>query len=463
MKKYSERFLNNHSVLKNCRLGLEFEFYSNLSYYKTLEMLNIYLAPIKVHGFNQYHSDFETDEKNFKLEPDLSLGVMGCELITGPMRYYDAKFYLVKILKFIQEYGYTNDKSSIHFNISFTEESDKNLNDLNALKLILTTDEDEIYRVYPSRKDNVYAKSIKKIIPYKEYDFNDVPIDIIKNNLRLPSDKYFGINFLHTTKDRDHQRLEFRYIGGKDYEKNVGQIIYFLDRFIIDTYNSIDSQFTDEDIKRFEEYMDKNISTLKTFSKYDNFIVEYPTVSIQIDQNSVFEVVNSYFDRLFSKLFHLVESTNDLKDCIINFVTSTQRIEVIDANIKANFNIKNIDFINCNLSDGIFEYCSVINSQTINSQLIKCDITGSDITKSKVLNCKVESSQLTDCFFMNGYLNGDLSGAGSIYRSGKMGPYATIGPEVKIVTDGENFFRTKFDEDDYDKGKDEGAIKGYKK
>ena len=64
---------------------------------------------------------------------------------------------------------------------------------------------------------------------------------------------------------------------------------------------------------------------------------------------------------------------------------------------------------------------------------------------------------------MNGYLNGDLSGAGSIYRSGKMGPYATIGPEVKIVTDGENFFHTKFDEDEYDKGKDEGAIKGYKK
>jgi hypothetical protein len=118
------------------------------------------------------------------------------ELVTGPLPYFEAKFYLVKILKFIQIYGYTNEKSSIHFNLSFLEEADKNLNDLNVLKLILSVDEDEIYRVYPSRKNNVYAKTVKKIIPYKEYDFNNIGIDIVRNNLRLPSDKYYGVNFL---------------------------------------------------------------------------------------------------------------------------------------------------------------------------------------------------------------------------------------------------------------------------
>ena len=49
----------------------------------------------------------------------------------------------IKILKFIQNYGYTNEKSSIHFNLSFNEESDKNLNSLNILKLILSIDEEE--------------------------------------------------------------------------------------------------------------------------------------------------------------------------------------------------------------------------------------------------------------------------------------------------------------------------------
>jgi hypothetical protein len=217
MKKYSDKFLNNSNILKQARVGFEFEFYvKDLSYYKTLEIINQELSPVKVWGFRQYHSDFTPDEKNFKIEPDLSGGSNMVELVTGPLSFYDAKYYLIKIIKFINNYGYTNEKSSIHFNISF---QDKDLNDLNALKLILNIDEDEIYRDYPSRKDNVYAKTVKKIIPFKEYDFFNIPIDVIKNNMRLPNDKYYGVNFLNVNNESNSQRLEFRYIGGKDYEK----------------------------------------------------------------------------------------------------------------------------------------------------------------------------------------------------------------------------------------------------
>src|SRR5574343_563358 len=316
MRKYSEKFINDSNILKKAMIGFEFEFYmKDLSYYKTLELLNQYLSPVKVWGFRQYHSNFTPDRYNFKIEPDLSGGANMVELVTGPMEYYDAKYYLVKLLKFIQEYGYTNDKSSVHFNLAFNEKSDKNLNDLNVLKLILETDEDEIYRAFPNRKNNVYAKTVKKIIPYKEYDFHNIPIDIVKNNLRLPSDKYFGINFLHINKGKENQRLEFRYVGGKDYEKNIGQITYFLDKFVVNTNNSIDVGFDDDDIQNLEEYLDDNISMFKNFSKYDNFIVEFPTISLQIDQNYGYDVVNAYYPKIYNKLFHLLDSTEDLKDC----------------------------------------------------------------------------------------------------------------------------------------------------
>ena len=120
MKKYSEKFIHEYSKLATAKIGFEFEFYmKDLSFYKTMELLNKELAPVKVHGFRQYHSDFKPDDKNFKIEPDLSGGSNMVELVTGPMHYNDAKFYLIKILKFIQNYGYTNDNSSIHFNLSF--------------------------------------------------------------------------------------------------------------------------------------------------------------------------------------------------------------------------------------------------------------------------------------------------------------------------------------------------------
>ena len=462
MQKYSEKFLNNIDILKHSRIGFEFEAYmKDLSYYKTLELLNQYLAPIKVHGFKQYHSEFKVDEENAKLEPDLSGGANMIEIITGHYSYMEAKHYLIKILKFLQEHCYTTEKSSIHFNLSFDDECDKNLNDINILKLILSVNEDEIYKSYPSRKNNVYAKSIKKIIPYKEYDFNNVQIDVIKNNIRFPGDKYYGINFLHINEDKEQQRLEYRYIGGKDYEKNIGQICYFLDKFIIDTYNSIDSEFNTNDVSELETYLEKNISIFKTFSKYDSFIVNFPTISLQIDQYNGYDVVNAYYPKVYNKLFSLLDSTDNLSECIINYVTATQKFEIIDAKVKSNFNMKDYDFINCVVSDGIFENCTFVNSDVTNSQIILSKVVGTDIINSKLLNSNVEASNIKDCFFMNGYLNADMEGG--VLRSGKIGPYANISSTTKIVSEIDNFFNTKFDDDAQDVKNDKGALKPFKK
>jgi len=458
MKKYSDKFLNQSSKLKNARIGFEFEFYmKDLSYYKTMELLNQELTPVRVWGFRQYHSDFTPDEKNFKIEPDLSGGSNMVELVTGPLSYYDAKYYLIKIVKFIQTYGYTNEKSSVHFNLSFND-NEKNLNDLNILKLILTTDEDEIYRIFPSRKDNVYAKSVKKMIPYKEYDFFNIPINVVKNNLRTPNDKYYGINFLNINNDKDTQRLELRYIGGKDYEKNIGNLIYFMDRFIINVYDSIDTDFTSEDVNKLEEYLEEHISLFKNFSKYDNFIVYFPTIQLQIDQVSSYDLISAYYPNIYTKLYNVIDATEGLKECIINYVTLTQTVEVVDARIKTTSTLRGYDLINCE-TEGIFEDCFFIGSEITNSQMSKCKLQQSSAQNSKVLNCRVEMSDLTNCYFMEGYLNGDMFGG--VYRSGKLGPYATMDSEVKVVTDDHNFFDTKFDTES--KGDGKGNIKGYGK
>jgi hypothetical protein len=456
MRKYSDKFLNQSSKLKDARVGFEFEFYvKDLSFYKTLELINQDLNPVKVWGFRQYHSDFTPDENNFKIEPDLSGGSNMVELVTGPLDFYDAKFFLIKIIKFIQNYGYTNEKSSIHFNISF---HDKDLNDLNILKLILNTDEEEIYRNYPSRKGNVYAKTIKKIVPFKEYDFFNIPISVVKNNMRLPGDKYYGVNFLHINNDKDSQRLEFRYIGGKDYEKNLGQLIYFLERFIILTHDTIDTDFSSEDVNKLEEYLEDSISTFKNLSKYDNFIVDFPTIQLQIDQDGNYDVVSAYYTKIYNKLFNLIDGSDNLKECIVNYVTTTQTMEIIDATIKSTSTIKGYDLVNC-ICEGIYEDCLFAASEINNSQLVKCRLFNSDAKDTKILNCKVDGSSLTNCYFMDGYLNGDMFGG--VYRSGKLGPYATMDSDVKIVTDNDNFFDTTYDEET--KGDGKGQIKGFGK
>jgi hypothetical protein len=420
--------------------------------------LNQYLSPVKVWGFKQYHSDFKPDAENFKIEPDLSGGSSMVELITGPMDYYTAKYYLTKILRFINEYGFTTDKASIHFNVSFKKDSDKSLNDLNVLKLILNTDEDEIYKLYPTRKDNIYAKSVKKIIPYKEYDFFNVSIETIKNSMRLPNDKYYGINFLHTNDDAGSARLEYRYIGGKDYDKDPGQLMYFLDKFIINVWGAIDVPFTDGDVEKLEEYLKDNISLFKNFSKYDNFLVEFPSIELQIDQSGQYDLVNAYYPKIYNKLFSLIDSVDNLKDCIINYTTTEQKMELVDATIKAHFNIKGFDFIGCKVTDGIYDNCSFINGVVTNTQLTKCDVHDSEVSGSKLFKCKVENSELSNCYFVEGYLNGHMEGG--VFRSGKLGPWATLSSTTKIVSETDNFFATKYDLDQ--KSDKEGKIDGYK-
>lgn len=457
MKKYSEKFVHEYSKLNKARVGFEFEFYMrDLSFYKTLELLNKELSPVKVHGFRQYHSGFKPDDKNFKIEPDLSGGSNMVELVTGPMDYNDSKFYLIKILNFIQKYGYSNDKSSIHFNISFKD--DKDLNDLNVLKLILNTDENEIYRFFPSRKGNIYAKSVKNIIPFKEYDFFNIPIDSIKNNIILPDNKYFGINFLHINDDKENQRVEYRYIGGTNYESNIGNIVYFLDRFILDCYNSIDIGFNQSDADKLEIYLEENINKFKSFSKYDNFIVEFPTIQIQIDQNNMYELVSSYFGKIYEKLYDLIEGTENLKDCIINYITATQKMEIVDGEIKGSLTLTGYEYVNCRIMEGIFEYSNFYGCEINNSQLSTSKIEASDVLGSKVLSCRVENSSLTNCYFMNGVLNGDMNGG--VFRSGELGPYATISPDTKVVGTSDNFFDTKFDSQEKSYKDD---IKGFKK
>lgn len=430
MRKYSEKYIKDWKILSYATVGLEVEFFSNLSFYKLQEQLNEEFNPVQFHGFNTYHASFTPDAKNFKVEIDLSGGNMR-EIVTGPLDYFSAKFYLIKLLGFVQKWGYTTDKSSIHINISFDKtKSDRLLTDLNILKHILETDEEDIYRVFPVRKNNIYAKSIKKMIPFRDYDFSNVAIDTVKNVMKLPDDRYYGVNYLHMN-EYDTARLEYRYIGGEGYENKVGDIIDMMDRFVITTYNCIGQPFDNFDIEELNIFLNKKISNFKNFSTYDNFIVEYPSIKLQIDQVGSYDIVNAYYSKVYEKLFILIDSIGDLKDCTVNYVTETHTVEIVDASFKSVQNINGFEFINCDIFDGIYSNCVFFNCQITNTQLEKSKLDSCDVKDCKLTSCNVESSGLDNCFFMAGYFNGHMTGG--VFRSGKIGPNAIISSTTKVV------------------------------
>jgi hypothetical protein len=450
MKKFSDKYLNNWKILDNAIVGFEFEFYCEKSFYKLLEYLNNSLKPIQVKGFRQYHSPFKPTPYMFKIEPDYSMGSKGIELITGPLKYFNAKIILLKILNILQEHCKTDERCSIHINISFDKEkTNKVLDYLNPLKLLLNVDEDKVYKLFPERKNNFYAKSVKRLIPFKNFNYSSYAINILKENLELPDTKYYGINI----KNSYSGRLEYRYIGGKDYQFKSYEITELMDYFILLTWNSIKTELDDNDKKTLDDYLQLNISNYKNFINLDNFIAEFPLIRLQVDKNDDYGMLKTFYDKLYDKLYEVIINIYNLGNCIINYDTLNQRIEIVNAEFKTIFDLKDIRLINCNIDGGSFNNCEIIDSEIKNAHFNNTLFFNSIIHESKIQTCKTDClTILNKCYVDNTFLDGKMTGG--VFRSGKIGERGLLDQNVKIAATAVNYFGKSTTTDDKKDKKD---------
>ena len=455
MEKYTDKYINKWNILQYAIVGFEFEFYCEKPYHKLLEHLNRELAPITIAGYRVYHSSGKISDSKWKIEPDLSLGQNGVELITGTLPYVNAKIYLLKVLKILQSPGFsTDDKCSIHINISFDPKtSPRILDNLNKLKLLLNVDEDFIYKLFPERENNFYAKTVKRLIPFKGYDFMNNAADLLVNSLELPDTKYYGINLLNVFGGR----IEYRYIGAADYQKKSSEILELMDYFIELSWDCIDQPLTDDDMDELKEYLSDNINQFKNFTKLDNFIAEFPSISLQVDLNSDIIILKTYYEQIYEELYKIITNIYSLNNCIINYNTENQKLELVDATFKTIFDIKNIDIIDSVIDGGSFTNCNFINCEIKTAHLNNCSVLGTDIYNGKIESCKItDGSSLIDCYVFNCMLDGFMKGG--VFRSGKLGQFGEIDKTTKIVTAENNYFRDNKEQSLDDKMKSVGAF-----
>jgi hypothetical protein len=438
MQYFTHSYLNDYNILGKARIGLEFEFLSKVNYHSTLLFLTEKLG-IKVNGIKTYHSDFTPTETEWKLEPDLSGGFSCAELITNPMPYSEARVMLSKVCSILQEIAETNDRTGIHINISF-DSNDINIEGVNPIKLILNIDEEKIYEVFPDRRNNVYCKSIKTILPYKGYDFSTATSKILSSSLALTSEasKYYGVNFTCLSDGR----LEFRYIGGEDYQYKTSEILELIDYFIITSYNSLYSNLTRGEEKMLRRYLETNIEKYKSLSKLESFLTKFPTVSIEVDKENRFEVIKSYYPTFYDELFDLASYTKGLEECTINFDTDSRQLEIIGADIECMSLLSNMVFIDCNIKGGDFSKCEFYSTMLKDSTLNGSLVNDSTLNDTKLLDSSaLNDSILIECYFAEGILDATMNGG--IFRSGKIGQNAVISKETKMLNDEENFFNFK--------------------
>lgn len=426
MNSFNSRFIDTWKDLQTARIGFEFEFFSNHSYIKTMELINLEFDPIEVWGFNQYHSDFPVSDKVFKIEPDYSGGSEMIELITGPMDWVDARIILIKSLNFIRKFGYTDEYCSVHINISF---SDVNVKEMNPIKLILNFNEDFVYDKFPTRRNNIYARSVKWIVPFEDWDDSEVALNSIIQCVQIPDDtKYYGINIQKMWQGY----LEYRYIGGADYQNKTDEILSLMDYFIMQTKKSVTDPLVPEDNIKLLSYLEDNINWFKQYKTYNDFLGNIDGVRIEIDESPDYQTITASWDKFKDKLFEIIKSCDSIKNAAINYNSTTNRVEIVDALINNIHYLKGVDFINCQIRECTLYNCDVVDSTIDGGHIYNSKIYESTLNGCKLSNCDAtEWTELNKCMFDGGLI--DCIMKDGVFRSGEIGPDANIDITVKMA------------------------------
>jgi hypothetical protein len=366
------------------------------------------------------------------------------------MPYVNAKIILLKILKLLQEHAKTGDRCSVHINISFdTDKCEKDVSEVNKLKMILEIDESLIYKFFPDRKDNFYSKSIKKLIPFKGYNYSIDAVNLTLNNFQLTDDtKYYGVNL----KEAFNGRLEFRYIGGDKYQFKTREIMELMDYFISLSWNCINEELSKENIEDLREYLEENINIFKNFTKVENFVAEFPTIQLEIDKNDSFLIIKSQYDHIQEKLYDIIRNIYDLNNCIINQDSVDNRLEIVDASFETIFTLKGINIIDSNVTGGEYIRVEFHNVDVKNAHISNCTLINTDVFNCKLENCEVdETCTLRECYFAGGKMDGNFESG--IMRGGVVGQRGELGAGVEIVTDTDSYFGSFNDEEETKGGK----------
>lgn len=425
---YSNEQLN---AIHFSKIGFTFEFFANESFKLVKEELSSVLnKKIRIKGIDD--SGFNPTIDLFKIEIDNSGIPDVISLSTGMLPFSEAKLILSKMLKWIKENGSTNDKCSLHIRLSFDGEKlgpSVNMSRLDIGKFVLNFDEDKIYEAFPNRKDSVYAKSIKFIMPFSGMTQSSPGKNMWKNYMFI-NDKYYAVDF--TNMANGH--INFKYLGGSDYEKKYATILSMIEHFILSVYEVLTNPiYSKEDLKKLDEVLAKHKDVIQAFKKYEIFKKQFPNISIMIDLKTSKPIIEMYYPKIREKIFDLLTKAG-MDSGLINYDSDSGRIQIKDAVLSKCFEISGVDIFESKVKGNI-KHCDIFGSEIIDSFVFESNMFAMTSCKdSKIQDCYVSRNIEVDNCYVYGPKNvfsGDM--VGGIFKEGRATKFATFSDDTKVI------------------------------
>jgi hypothetical protein len=445
MNQKTKEFLNNNEILNSALIGFEFEFFSNKAFATVAAELSSLLGKkvIPAYKTNQKgekipgaHTEIPVDYNNYKLEHDFSGGLSMMELVTGAAPFFESKVILAKVLNWIKLNAKTTERAGIHVNISFNKFTTPNkridITSLDVLRFILEFNEDFIYERFPTRKNNVFARSVDYIFPTNLFSFNDNIQTINRSGFTIPNKKYFGFNFVKLGKGY----LEMRYMGGKGYEEKIFEILECMDYTVLTIYKCLSNpNYTEENLTKLRLRLSDHKKFINAMLNHKVFSVFYKDIEIYIDLKNTDQLMTTYWNEYRNVLFDLIYK-NGLKSGQVNLDIDLHRYQVKDGIFKKPWNLEAYDLIDCKLKNSIIEECTLIGCKIKSSQLFFCDvILDNTIDDSKIKSCQIKTidNHFSNCYIDNlpHNIKGDV--VNCIIRSGGISDLSILDDKTKVI------------------------------
>ncbi len=440
----SNTHFDKKQLLSSALLGFEFEFFSEMVRGRITESLSRLLGK-KIILSDRYHSKIPVTSEVFKLEPDYSGGGKMNELITGPLPYAEAIPILIKVLRWIDENGWTTDKCAFQFSLSFDkfDRSIKRMEELDKLQFILGIDEGLIYSNFGNRKNNVYSRSIKKVVPRNRFSILENVSHIDPKLFRIPDEKYYGANFTKVPKGY----IEIRYLGGRDYQKKITPIRDVIDYVVLYTYDILSGRktYTKTDLENLRSMMKEYSKVVRSFSDPEAFFMNFPDFHLLVDLKGYVENIKTYFPHIREKVFDIIVEGN-VKNGFFNYDTANGRFQLKDAKIKNAAFLDNLDLINCKVKSSKLDNCRIFSCDIRNSEIYNSQIlNGNKISKSKIKDTSADfGNKIIECYIDSPEKIIDCEITGGVLRHGDLGRNAEVSKETEKTKDFNEIRRGRF-------------------
>ena len=383
-------------------------------------------------------STLEPSSHNFQLKRTED-GVY--HLQTSFVLYRDARLIVINLLKWIERNGKTNRNDNLFIDLKFMDtipgpfkgtlfSTSTKIDNIDKLRFILEFDEAKVYKAFPTRKDSFNSQSIQNFEPTQKF----IPKEkeaVDPRMYKIGSTINCGINF-ETLNDGF---LRMQYIGGTGYDKKVEDVLNIMNQFCVTSWDcTINRGFTKENLIKFEKLIALQSKIRESYYDYALFVKNFPKIEFSVDLVKNPKVLESYYQILRDRIYDLMSNLNTKTGFEINYDTVLSVFQIKEANLTCK-NVTGVEFIQCKITYGNFTKCDFYDCEIKDASLNECNLfLHTQAQRCNLLNSFANrTTELinSDVDGMAGVLNAKMTGG--IFRTGKIGLFADVSPETKVI------------------------------